>query len=94
MVTALGLTKFAQTQKDSKIKKKISSWAKESVNVVVRNEYNERYGRWKVLSKKDTYTKEQAVSTMIRLINNVPDSGSREKSTTRDIMFTINILCG
>ena len=77
MVTTLGLTKFANTE-GFKDKKEISSWAKESVNVVCGMNIMSGMGDGK-FCPKDTYTKEQAVSTMIRLINNVPDSGSREK---------------
>lgn len=76
-VTSLGLTKFTNTD-GFKDRKEISSWAKESVNVVCGMNIMSGMGDGR-FNPKGTYTKEQAISTMVRLINNVPDSGSREK---------------
>ena len=77
MVDYLGLTEFTNTQGFTD-RKNISSWAKESVNVVCGMNIMNGMGDGS-FNPKGTYTKEQAVSTMIRLINNVPDEDSREK---------------
>lgn len=73
----LGLTKFASSELFTD-RKEISSWAKESVNAVCGMNIMSGMGDGS-FDPDGSYTKEQAVSTMIRLMNNVPDSGSREK---------------
>ncbi len=77
MSECLGLTKFTGSELFTD-RKDISSWAKESVSVVCGMNIMSGMGDGS-FDPSGSYTKEQAVSTMIRLMNNIPDSGSKEK---------------
>ena len=59
-------------------RKDISSWAKQSINVAYAMNVMSGMGDGS-FNPKGFYTIEQAVSTMIRLINNVPHKDCREK---------------
>ncbi len=77
MVKYVGLTTFKNSD-GFKDRNSISSWARESVDVVCGMNIMSGMGNGN-FEPKESYTKEQAVSTMIRLINNMPDKNSREK---------------
>ncbi len=77
MVEEFELTKFVNND-GFKDRKEISSWAKESVNTVCGMNIMNGMGNGN-FDPQGYYTKEQAVSTMIRFINNFPDEESREK---------------
>ncbi len=77
MADVFDLTKFVNND-GFKDRKEISSWAKESVNTVCGMNIMSGMGDGN-FDPDGYYTKEQAISTMIRFINNFPDENSREK---------------
>ena len=77
MADVFDLTKFVNND-GFKDRKEISSWAKESVNTVCGMNIMSGIGDGN-FDPDGYYTKEQAISTMIRFINNFPDEDSREK---------------
>ncbi|MCD8037249.1 MAG: S-layer homology domain-containing protein [Clostridiales bacterium] len=76
-VNYLDLTTFTSSETFSD-RKDISSYAKESVNIVCGMNIMSGMGDG-TFNPTGTYTKEQAISTMIRLMNNVPDDSTKEK---------------
>lgn len=77
MSDCLGLTRFTNSGVFSD-RKEISSYAKADVDTVCGMKIMSGMSDG-TFNPKGTYTKEQSISTMIRLIDNVPDSSSTEK---------------
>lgn len=59
-------------------RKEISSWAKDSINIACGMNIMSGMGDGR-FNPKGKYTKEQAISSVIRLLNNIPDDSSTEK---------------